>query len=152
MAKSDILLWVVSIMFAVIIGMVVVPSITKSGETARIAVINGEINSIRNGTILWLAQSSSTGDFTGVTAKKVSEFLPGLVVDTDGKFVSKLNSAITYEISPKSGDASLLSITVSGLDKINGAEASVFSNQKQATSGSNDTTLDDGKLVLEYRG
>ena len=151
MAKSEILMWVAGIIMMIILGLAVAPTVTKSGDTARIALVNGELNAIRNTSMLWVAQNSPDGTFTGISSTLLQTYLPGLDL-VDGKLVSKANSSITYSIVPRTGDTSQISITLSGLSVIEGAEASIKNSQTANTSSINDTATDDGTLVLNYRG
>lgn len=151
MAKSEILMWVAGIMMMIILGLAVAPTVTKSGDTARIAVVNSELGTIRNTAMLWVAQNSPDGTFSGITSTNISTYLPGLDL-VGGKLVSKANSSITYSIVPKTGDTSQISITLAGLSVIQGAEASIKNSQTANTSSIDDTATDDGTLVLNYRG
>ena len=151
MAKSEILMWVAGIIMMIILGLAVAPTVTKSGDTARIALVNGELNAIRNTSMLWVAQNSPDGTFTGISSTLLQPYLSGMTL-TGGKLVSKANSSITYSIVPRTGDTSQISITLSGLSVIEGAEASIKNSQTANTSSINDTVTDDGTLVLNYRG
>lgn len=151
MAKSEILMWVAGIMMMIILGLAVAPTVTKSGDTARIALVNGELNAIRNTSMLWVAQNSPDGTFTGISSTLLQTYLPGMTL-TGGKLVSKANASIQYSIAVKSGDTSQLAITVEGLDKITGAETSVKASQTAIAATVTDATADDGILVLDYRG
>lgn len=151
MAKSDIAMWVVSFIILVLVGLAVTPSLTSSGTTARIAVINSEIGTIRNASMLWVAQNSPNGDFTGISATGVATQLPALTLATN-KFQSKVNPGITYTIAPKSGDASQVTITIDGLGLVTGAEASVKTSQTANSTLITDTVATDGTLVIDFRG
>ena len=151
MAKTDVIMWAVSFMILLLVGLSVAPSLTASSGTARIAVINSELSTIRQASILWVAQNSPTGDFTGITATGVSVQLPALVLSS-GKFQSKANAGITYTLSAKTGDPTQLEISVEGLTAISGSEASLKISQTITATGVTDTTVGDGILAVDYKG
>lgn len=150
MAKSDIAMWVVSFIILVLVGLAVTPSLTSSGTTARIAVINSEIGTIRNASMLWVAQNSPNGDFTGISATGVATQLPGLTLSS-GEFVSKVNTGITYSLSA-AADSSILTIKINGLTAVNGAEASVKTSQINNSVSITDVNTTDGTLEMNFRG
>lgn len=151
MAKSEILMWVAGIMMMIILGLAVAPTVTKSGDTARIAVVNSELNALRNTSMLWVAQNSPDGTFAGITSTLLQTYLPGMTL-TGGKLVSKANASIQYAVTVKTGDASQLTITIQGLDAIEGAEASVKTSQTSIAAGVTDASATDGILAIDYRG
>lgn len=58
--KTDILMTVASIIMFVILGLIFAPSINKSSGVSKVAVINGEINNIRNGAVLTMGKYNET--------------------------------------------------------------------------------------------
>ena len=150
MAKSEILMWVAGIMMMIILGLAVAPTISKSGDTAKIAVINSELNSIRNASIIYLAKSP-TGTFTGITATEVQSYLPGLNLAST-KLQSKVNPLVTYLVAPNGINPEQLTITVEGLDKISTAETTVKTSQTPIAVTITDTNTTDGTLVFDFRG
>ena len=145
MAKSEILMWVAGIMMMIILGLAVGPTITKSGNTAKTAVINNEISAIKNAAILWVGQNSSDGTYAGITAAGIQEFLPSLGLDT-GKLVSKTSNSVKYAISVNAG----LQITISGLNTVEGAEASVASSQAKIASTLTNSSPTDGIITMVF--
>lgn len=151
MAKTDVIMWAVSFVILLLVGLSVAPSLTSSSSTARIAVINSELSTIRQASILWVAQNSPTGDFTGISATGVSIQLPALVLSS-GKFQSKASASITYTITPKSGDSTQLEISIDGLSAISGSETSIKTSQTLIATTVTDATAGDGTLVIDFKG
>ncbi len=145
MAKSEILMWVAGIMMMIILGLAVGPTITKSGNTAKTAVINNEISAIKNAAILWVGQNSSDGTYAGITAAGIQEFLPSLALDT-GKLVSKTSNSVKYAISVNAG----LQIIITGLNTVEGSEASVASSQLKVASTLTNASPADGEMTLVF--
>lgn len=152
MGKADILMIIAGIIMSILLGLAVVPSINKSTDTPKYAVINSEIANIKNASVLWIGANTSDGTFTGVTAAGVQTFLPSLTLNASNEIVSKVNSGITYVVGPKSGDSTQLQITVKGLNVVDGAEASVKNTQTSLASEVTDTTATDGTLVFDFKG
>ena len=147
MAKSEILMWVAGIMMMIILGLAVGPTITKSGNTAKTAVINNEISAIKNAAILWVGQHSSDGTYAGITVEGIQEFLPSLALaDTNTTLVSKTSNNVKYVVNVNAG----LQITISGLNTVEGAEASVASSQLKVASTLTNASPVDGEITLVF--
>lgn len=152
MGKADILMIIAGIIMSILLGLAVVPSINKSIDTPKYAVINSEIANIKNASVLWIGANTLDGTFAGVTAEGVQAFLPSLTLNAGKEIVSKVNSGITYIVGPRQGDSTQLQITVKGLNLVNGADASVKNTQTSLASKVIDDTPNDGTLVFEFRG
>lgn len=147
---NQLLMLLASIILGSIIGLGVYPLMNKSNDTGRTSLVNTELQAIKTASTLWLAKDSD-GTFTNVSIANISSYLPSLTV-TGGKFVSKANTSITYDIAVKSSDSSQFTVTVSGLTAISGAEASVKTTQTPIAATVTDTSTTDGILELDYRG
>lgn len=132
MAKTEILMWVAGIMMMIILGLAVAPTITKSGETAKVAVINSEINAIRSAAVLYSATKG--GDYTGLTSLVIKDYLKlnvGWISPT--KLMSRADSTgnIEYNIVEKAGhpEQFIIEITRIGMALSTTARASVLATQ-----------------------
>ncbi len=152
MGKSEIVMILAGIIMTLLLGLAVAPSVGKSTDTSKYAVVNSELNNIRNASALWLGQNSSDGTYTGVTATGIQTFLPSLTLNGSGELVSRANSGVSYVVAPKTGDSSQLEVTAKGLTTISGAETSVKTQQTSIAATITDTTANDGILVFDYKG
>lgn len=125
MAKSEILMWVAGILMMIILGLAVAPTITKSGDTSKIAIINSEIENIRKASNLWVGQNSTDFALTyycNFNANVAKDFVNLEFDSANNRLTSKANNNIKYEIGCNSD---FLRIIVSNLDSINGAFESI---------------------------
>lgn len=153
MAKSEILMWVAGIMMMIILGLAVAPTITKSGDTAKIAVINSELGSIRKASILYVGINPTTG-FNNINAELLAPYLPGMTLTGTGAIAtldSKSDSSIKYTIVV-GADTTLARVTVNGLNNIVNAETNVKNAQSTQATTTTDTNTSDGILVFEFKG
>lgn len=147
---NQLLMLLATLVLGAIIGTGVYPIMSKSQDTGRVALVNQEISSIKTAALLWLTKDSD-GTFTSASVTNLTSYVPGFTV-TGGKFVSKANTGITYDVAVKTGDSSQFTITVAGLTVITGAETSVKTTQTSIASNITDTSATDGILALDFRG
>lgn len=147
---NQLLMLLATLVLGAIIGTGVYPIMSKSQDAGRVSLVNQEISSIKTGTLLWLVKDSD-GTFTNASVTNVAPYIPGFTV-TGGKFVSKANSGITYDLAVKSGDSTQFTITTAGLTVISGAETSVKTTQSSIAANITDTSATDGILELDFRG
>lgn len=126
MGWKEIIMIIIAMILAGILALNNAPSISASGAAAKTSVLSSETSSVVAAAKLWMANNSTTGVFTGITPTAMSSTIPNLTV-TGGKLVSKINSGITYDVTPMSAsgtDDSIL-VTISGLGAVAGAEAAL---------------------------
>lgn len=159
MGFREIAMIVVALILGGILALNVAPSISASGDATKASMLNSEFESIASASKMWMANNSTTGNFTGINAEEVSDTIPNLVLSGTGatsSLTSKLTGDISYSIASgtsSSTDDSVV-LTVNGLDNINKAEASVKNAlvAKYGASNVTDTDAADGILVVKVRG
>jgi hypothetical protein len=157
MGFKEIAMIVVSLILGGILALNVAPSISASGDATKTSVVNSEFESVTSAARMWMANISTTGTFTGITAQAMSANIPNLVLNGTGatsKLESKVLSTITYGVAAGgTGDNSVV-ITISGLSGVTGAEASLATSliAKYGTESVTNTTADDGIIVVTVRG
>lgn len=159
MGFKEIAMIVVSLILGAILALNVAPSISASGDATKTSVLNSEFESVVGAAKMWMATSSTSGNFNGITVAKMRSNIPNLDVDnetTPTKFVSKIDPSISYAIaaSTTTGTDDSVTVTWSGLDKVSGAEASLKATlaSKYGSSNVTDAAATDGILVVKVRG
>ncbi len=153
MGKSELLMVLVGIALSIMIALITIPTFTKGGDLAKISLINSDISSIRKVGEMYIQSKSTTGDFTGINAENVSQFIPSLKLIGTGPisyFKSSANENITYNIKPNGTNDKLI-VTITGLKVIKDAQNEIKETQSKVGSiDTNDTA--NGILVISFKG
>lgn len=85
------LMWTIAglILTVLTLGAVTISSY-NSLDGANAKLVASEAHTIATASKLWLAMSSSTGTFTGVSATALANYIPDLTVSGGGAFESKI--------------------------------------------------------------
>lgn len=150
----DLVIFMVALALGIISTATVAPSLFQSSTSATATMIAQEVASIRMSSLLWVSNSSTTGDFTGIEADVIGgagHALPDMVVTGSGAtstLASKVANGVTYTISASGGNKTV-TITVDGLGAY---EAGVKAKVATTPATITDTSPTDGILVFVYNG
>ena len=93
------LLWTIAglVLTVLTLGGVTISSIS-SMDSATAKLVASEAGNIGTASKLWLANTSTTGNFNGITATVVNPFIPDLAV-ASGNFASKAATGVTFAVA-----------------------------------------------------
>lgn len=154
MGKSEILMLLAGVILSIALALVVVPSFTKGGSLAKTSLVNSDISSIRKVGSTYVQSQSTSGDFNGINAEKISFLIPALKlvgVGAASKLISTADAKISYQIGTNVEKDKLI-ITVIGLENIEGSEESVIKTQSTLITNDLSTDVKDGKVILHFKG
>lgn len=109
------LLWTIAglVLTVLTLGGVTISSY-QSMDASKSKLVASEVGNVATAAKLWMANNSTDGTFTGISATAMTKYIPDLVVDGDGKFTSKTVPAITIAVAADT-DTSKVIITAAGI-------------------------------------
>lgn len=151
----EIALLVVGIILGSIAVLGVAPSVSASGSAVKAGVLNGEVETVAAGARLWMVNNGTT--FAGINPETMGAVIPLVVSGTGSSsvYTSKVVNTVTYSVAAATSSSAndSFEITISNLDDVSGAEASMKSMlTSKYDTGVTDTTPGDGILVVKIRG
>lgn len=131
------LLWTIAglVLTVLTLGGVTISSY-QSMDSSTGKLLASEAGNIAITTKLWVANKSTDGTFSGITAESVGAYIPDLTVTGSGatsKFTSKANPAVTYSVTSTMPFATTV-ISVAGLTATQGDAMHAALTGKACTS------------------
>ncbi len=155
MGKSELLMLLAGITLSILIALVTIPTFTKGSDVAKISLINSDISSIRKVGEMYIQSKSTKGDFNGINAEQVSQFIPSLKSNGIGVnyyFKSSANENIKYIIGTIPPNNDILVFRIEGLLNIDGSKESILKNQEKLNINTNTTPANKDVVELHFKG
>jgi hypothetical protein len=86
----------------------------QSMDSATAKLVASEVGNVATASKLWLANDSTTADYTAITPTLMSKYIPDLAINA-AKFDSKTVPAIKIDVAKVTATPSQVLITVSGM-------------------------------------
>lgn len=154
MGTKDIVAVIIAFALGAIGTWLAAPSFFQASTATVSQGIAQEISTIRMAALMWVANKSTTGDFTGVEADVIGgsgNALPDFTVSGTGAsstLTSRVATGVTYTLAPASGNKGF-TITVNGLGTY---ETLTKSNTLKLPATITDTSTSDGILSYAFNG